>query len=184
MNTHIQLSHVSLAVLGLIAEGKSYPYQLKKKIEKSEMHNWTKIGQSSIYGVLNRLEEEKLITSRITTSEQNRTLKILNITKKGFQVLKEHVINILSTAKHLDRDWDLAFSNSKFLSEKEKIGVFEKSIESLRAHKKVLEDKLRKGSKIFRDRAPIHYRGLFLRAIKVIGANIEFCKEILLELKQ
>lgn len=187
MTKEVKLSHIALAVLGLVAEkDESYPYELLKKIEEREMRNWTNIGQSSIYGVLEKLEATELITTRITTSEQNRTLKLLTITEKGKKVLKERILSILRQDMYMGRDWDLAFSNLKhdFISSEEKIEALEKCIQNLIENKKVLEDRMEVGKQTFGENPPLHFRGLFLHALKVIGANIEFCQELIEELKQ
>lgn len=180
----IRLSHVSLAVLGLIAEGKSYPYELMKKIEERQMKNWTNIGQSSLYGVINKLEEEGLITSKIITSEQNRTQKMLSITDKGFKVLKEKIIAILSYYPRRTRDWSLAFSNIKILTSEEKIKVFETCIDVLNENKQQLLERLEFGKSVFPEKPPLHFRGLFTHALKMIDASIEFCEEVLKELRE
>jgi DNA-binding PadR family transcriptional regulator len=195
MSNYIKLSHVSLAVLGLIGEKKfpeyqkngtddtTYPYEIKKKIEEREMQNWTNIGQSSIYGVLKKLEENELIESKITISDQNRTQKILRITDKGIQVLKENVIDILCRGGRLGRDWDLAFSNIKFLTKTEKIQALESCIYSLKANEVALRKRLKVGDGVFNGKPPLYFTGLFTRPLKLITANIEFCKEVLTELK-
>jgi PadR family transcriptional regulator PadR len=186
MNSEIKLSHVALAVLGLIAEGESYPYDLLKKIEERQMHNWTNIGQSSIYGVMDKLEDLKLIITRTKTSEQNRTQKLLTITEKGKQVLKAKILSILSRDMYMGRDWDLAFSNLKhdFISREEKIDALEKCVQTLLENRKALESRMEFGKQIFGEHPPLQFRGLFQHALKVIAANIEFCNEVVEELKQ
>lgn len=184
MEENIKLSHVSLAVLGLIAEGESYPYEIMKKIEERQMRDWTNIGQSSIYGVITKLEKKNLIKSKITTSEQNRTKKILTITEKGFSILKKNITSILSKGGRLNKDWDLAFSNIKFLTDDEAIKAFETCLEALIEHRNVLRKKLEAGAEKFDGMPPLTYSGLFSRALKITDANIEFCKETLDALKK
>jgi DNA-binding PadR family transcriptional regulator len=186
MNSEIKLSHVALAVLGLIAEGESYPYDLLKKIEERQMHNWTNIGQSSIYGVINKLKARDLIKVRLQTSKQNRMQRLLTITEKGKDILKAEILGILSRDRYMGRDWDLAFSNLKhaFISREEKIEALEQCIQRLLENQKALENRMEFGKKIFGEHPPIQFRGLFLHALKVIAANIEFCNEVIEELKQ
>ena len=187
MTNRTHLSHIALAVLGLVAEQKeSYPYELLKKIEQREMRNWTNLGQSSIYGVIEKLETMELIITKTKTSDQNRTQKLLTITEKGKQVLKERILSILSQDMYMGRDWDLSFSNLKhdFISREEKIEALEKCIQTLLENKKALETRMEAGKQIFGDNPPLQFRGLFLHALKVIGANIEFCNEVIEELKQ
>ena len=186
MNSEIKLSHVALAVLGLIAEGKSYPYDLLKKIEERQMRNWTNIGQSSVYGVIEKLEAMELIETEQTTSEQNRAQILLTITEKGKQVLKANILNILSHDRYMGRDWDLAFSNLKFpfISKVETIEALEECVKRLRENRTALESRMELGKKVFGGHPPLQFRGLFVHALKVIAANIEFCNEVIEELKQ
>jgi DNA-binding PadR family transcriptional regulator len=186
MNSEIKLSHVALAVLGLIAEGESYPYELLKKIKERQMRNWTNIGQSSIYGVIDKLKDMQLITIKTRTTEQNRTQRKLTITEKGIQLLKERVLSILTHDRYMGRDWDLAFSNLKhdFISREEKIDALEKCVQTLLENRKALESRMEFGKQIFGEHPPLQFRGLFQHALKVIAANIEFCNEVIEELKQ
>ena len=185
MNDEKKLSHIALAVLGLIAEGESYPYELLKKIEEREMRNWTNIGQSSIYGVMDKLETMELITTR-PNALKNRIQKLLTITGKGKQVLKARILRILSQDMYMGRDWDLAFSNLRhdFISKEEKIEALKKCIQTLLENRKALESRMEFGKRIFGGTPPLQFRGLFLHALKVIGANIEFCNEVIEELEQ
>jgi PadR family transcriptional regulator PadR len=187
MNGQIKLSHVALAVLGLIAEGESYPYDLLKKIEEREMRNWTNIGQSSVYGVIRKLETMGLIETEKKPSEKNRPeILLLTITEKGKQVLKANILSILSNDRYMGRDWDLAFSNLKFpfISKKETIDALEQCVKRLRENQTALENRMEFGKKVFGEHPPLQFRGLFVHALKVIAANIEFCHEVLEELNE
>jgi len=186
MNSEKKLSHVAFAVLGLIAEGESYPYDLLKKIEDRQMRNWTNIGQSSIYGIINKLKGLELINTRTKTSDQNRTQRLLTITEKGKQVLKANILSILSQDRYMGRDWDLAFSNLKFsfISKEETIDALEECVKRLRENRTALESRMELGKTVFGGRPPLQFRGLFVHALKVIAANIEFCNEVIDELNK
>jgi DNA-binding PadR family transcriptional regulator len=186
MSDEIKLSHVALAVLGLIAEGESYPYELLKKIKERQMRNWTNIGQSSIYGVIDKLKEMQLIFIKTRTTEQNRIQRKLTITEKGKQILKERVLSILRHDRYMGRDWDLAFSNLKFpfISKEETIEALEDCVERLRENRTSLENRMELGKKVFGGHPPLQFRGLFVHALKVIAANIEFCNEVIEDLNK
>ena len=50
------LTNSELAILGLVAEHPRYGYQVEQDIAARGMREWTEIGFSSIYYVLNKLE--------------------------------------------------------------------------------------------------------------------------------
>lgn len=172
------LRHISLAVLGLINEEESHPYEINQKIETRGMRNWTKVGKSSIYSVLNTLEGEGLVLSR-TETVNNRIQKKFQITSNGIEILQDNVYRILSEGERLDQNFDLAFSNLPVLEKDRQIEAISTCLENLQKNSALLEDMLQN----YRG-APIFIRGLFTRPIKIIAANIEFCKEVLTELQE
>ena len=66
------MTNKELAILGLVAEGPGYGYQIEQVIEERGMRNWTEIGFSSIYYILNKLEKEGWLTSELRSSNRSR----------------------------------------------------------------------------------------------------------------
>jgi len=57
------MTNAELAILGLVAEAPRHGYEIEQLIENRGMRNWTEVGFSSIYYILNKLEQRSLIRS-------------------------------------------------------------------------------------------------------------------------
>ena len=59
------MTNAELVILSLIAERPRHGYQIEQVIEEREMREWTELGFSSIYYILNKLEGQGHIDSKI-----------------------------------------------------------------------------------------------------------------------
>lgn len=91
------LSDSQLLILGLVAEMPRHGYELEQVIEQRAMREWTRIGFSSIYYVLSKLEESALITAE--TPETSRSRKRYRITDRGQQVLIRQTLETLESVE-------------------------------------------------------------------------------------
>ncbi len=173
------LSHVAFAVLGLVAEYPCHGKDINRRIEERGMRDWTAIGKSSIYGVLKNLKEKDLVDSWVE-EEDNRIVKMYQITPKGEKVLKSQIYNILNefVGKN-DEDFYMAFSMLPVLTQEEQIVSITNSLKTIKENKKELEQMLNENSKM-----PLNVRGLFVHPIKILETDIEFLKWVLEEIKE
>lgn len=104
------LSNMETAILGLVFEQPCYGYQLEQVIEARGMREWTDIGFSSIYHVLNKLEKAQLLASETTPSQDGPGRKIYHITTAGTQQLRDEVFRCLSQPRLRSGDFDLGLS--------------------------------------------------------------------------
>lgn len=87
------LTDAELLVLGLIAEMPRHGYQLEQIIEQRGMREWTQIGFSSIYFLLNKLEKKQLVQSE--KPETSKAKKSYKLTDSGYQTLVEQTLETL-----------------------------------------------------------------------------------------
>lgn len=178
-NIIITLNHAEFIVLGLIAENPSHAYNINKRIEERGMRDWTNIGRSSIYRVIKNLEKKGL-TDKWIEEVDNRTLKIYNVTERGFRMLKEKVLNVISEFMgKKDEDFYVAFSMLPLLSREEQIKAINHSLNKIKKNKKGLEKMLEQNSQM-----PLNVRGLFEHPIRILGTDIEFLEWVLEEIKK
>lgn len=85
------LTQAEVAVLSLLSEGETHGYALNEAIEYRGFRNWTDIGFSSIYAILNRLEKAKLIASKLDPSEKGPARKRYRLTRKGWSTLRKTI---------------------------------------------------------------------------------------------
>ena len=78
------------AVLGCVAFQPMSGYDIKKYIECS-LGNFWKISFGQIYPILNRLEENQLVTSKLESQEGKPDRKVFTITEAGLAALREYL---------------------------------------------------------------------------------------------
>ena len=87
------LTDADLLVLGLLAEMPRHGYELEQVIDDRGMREWTAIGFSSIYFVLNKLKRLKLVKAGKTSGEKAR--KRYSLTEAGTKAVKAHSVKAL-----------------------------------------------------------------------------------------
>lgn len=90
------LTDAELVVLGLVAEMPRHGYQLEQVIEQRGMREWTRIGFSSIYFVLGKLEKMQLVSSE--KPAEAKAKKVFSVTDAG---RSELVLQTLAALRNL-----------------------------------------------------------------------------------
>lgn len=83
---------IKSAILGILSWKPSSGYELKKIFEDSSFMHWSG-NNNQIYGSLNKLEDEKLVTSEVVHQENSPSKKIYTISEEGLRELKESLIS-------------------------------------------------------------------------------------------
>jgi len=91
-------------ILSILHQGESYGYQLIKEVaEKSKGQlEWS---EAMLYPVLQRMEANKMISSRWVESESGKKRKYYRITKKGMDILEEKKLEWLTLHGFLTQMW-------------------------------------------------------------------------------
>jgi DNA-binding PadR family transcriptional regulator len=93
----MKLTNAELAILSLIAEQPRHGYEIEGVIEARGMRDWTEIGFSSIYYLLNKLEKDGLVASQLTASRgRGPARKVYRITPEGERVHLQSILAALS----------------------------------------------------------------------------------------
>ncbi|MFW9951613.1 MAG: PadR family transcriptional regulator [Candidatus Thorarchaeota archaeon] len=173
------INHKQFVILGLIAEEPSHAYSINQKIDERGMRNWTAIGKSSIYRIIQVLENLKLVEF-YEEEVDNRKRKVYALTDDGAKLLKEKVFNVIKEfiGKN-DHDFYVAFSMLPILTSERLIEAFSYSIERMKRHKKELERMLKGNPKY-----PINVSGLFIHPIRILETDILFLEWVLREIKE
>jgi hypothetical protein len=92
------MTNAELAILSLVAEKPRHGYEIEQVIDARGMRDWTEIGFSSIYYLLNKLEKSGLIESQLQSAAgKGPARKVYKITQLGWQAQIEGTIQALST---------------------------------------------------------------------------------------
>jgi DNA-binding PadR family transcriptional regulator len=106
------MTNAELAILSLIAEQPRHGYDLEQIIEARGMREWTEIGFSSIYYLLNKLEDGGLVESQLRQTEgKGPARKIYRITQIGRQALIERALAALSAPQSGSSPFLLGLAN-------------------------------------------------------------------------
>jgi DNA-binding PadR family transcriptional regulator len=71
------------AVLGLLADGPSYGYELKSSFERAIGPQWGRLNIGHLYQVLDRLVREGLVVGRVVAQARRPDKTIYRLTKRG-----------------------------------------------------------------------------------------------------
>ena len=184
------LKHRAFVLLGLINErmheGGCHAYDINKRIEERGMRDWTSIGAdfsfSTIYRTLDRLENEELVES-FEEEIDNRKRKIYRITEFGYDVLKNKVFDVIyNYIGKMDEDFYVAYSMFPILSLEEQIEAFSHALNTIRTHRKELQNML-DGMLAEFSKMPINVTGLFIHPIKILETDEKFFEMVLKEVK-
>ena len=130
------MTNAELAILSLVAEQPRHGYEIEQVIEARGMRDWTEVGFSSIYYLLNKLEKAGLIESQLQQPEgKGPARKVYNITQAGGETHFQGAFEALSTPQHASAPFLLGLSNFPIFPR-------EQAVEALRAYVAQLEERL------------------------------------------
>ena len=78
---HLQLTEGEIIVLGLLAEHPRHGYDLEQAIRERGIREWTSLGFSSLYYLLDKLADKGLATPQ--QGQGGKTKKVFTITPAG-----------------------------------------------------------------------------------------------------
>ena len=76
---------LELAVLGVIAQGETYGYEILATLEHAGLDG---VGDASVYGTLRRLEQAGHLSSRLAASDSGPARKYYALTATGAEQLR------------------------------------------------------------------------------------------------
>ena len=126
-----KITNRETAILGLLAEKSRYGYEIEKIIEERGYRAWTEISFSSIYYLLNKLEDKGLIGSKMKDIEGKPSRRVYSITKKGNLVLQKKVKVLLSEPAKLISPLGLGIAHIPILKPEVVVECLKKYIKSL-----------------------------------------------------
>jgi DNA-binding PadR family transcriptional regulator len=140
------LTDSELLVLGLVAEMPRHGYELEKVIEERSMREWTQIGFSSIYYVLNKLEQRGLV--KAGTQANAKAKKSYEMTPKGEEILINQTLTILNSVHPSYPSLLLGMIHWSVLTR-------DQALDALRKRKSALSEELKRIESIHFEQQPL-----------------------------
>lgn len=189
-------TNTELAILGLVAEGPRHGYQIEQDIEQRGMRNWTEIGFSSIYYILNKLEKAGWLVSALSelalSVEPPEALdtqpapraggparRVYQVTGEGRAALREAVRRRLAEPRPRSGDFELALANLPVLAPEEARAALEIQRSALRTRLERLIDKWAADQAAAPGDLPPHVNALFDHSLAMIRAELKWLNRYL-----
>jgi len=137
------VTDAELAVMSLLAEKPMHGYQIEQIIEERGMRDWTNIGFSSIYYILEKLRKIDWLESVLEYGEgKGPARQIYSLTTIGRKVWKKAVISALSNPHRSNSNFHLGLSNLLHLEKGQIIYALERYVKELEQKYKQVSEKL------------------------------------------
>jgi len=105
------MTDAELTILSLVAEAKRYGHEIQQIIDDRGLREWVTIGFASVYYILNKLENQKLISGELRTGGRGPNRKQYNITDAGRGVLQTAIADLLRQPRSLGTGFELGLAN-------------------------------------------------------------------------
>ena len=171
------ITNSELAILGLVTEQAVHGYQIEKIITERGMREWTEIGFSSIYYLLNKLEKKGWIISQTQNAiRQGPSRRVFTITPSGLKICRQETLAALSEPQASASYFQLGLANLPLLDRSDTSNALRHYEDKLLIKKKELERK--KNS--YGNNIPAHVKTLFDHSLQLIEAEHNWVKEFIL----
>jgi len=176
------VTNTELAVLGLVAEGPRHGYQVAQDIDARGMREWTEIGFSSIYYVLNKLEDagwlESQLEAEAAAGKRGPARNIYSLTENGRDIYQAAVFLRLITPRPHSADFALALANLPAVPRDDVYTAIESQLAALIEKKRAVQEK-NKLDRQATGKLPAHVEALFSYAEAQMAAELDWLAHFL-----
>lgn len=172
------MNETELTILSLVAEGPRYGYEIQRVIEERGLREWLAIGFSSVDYILNKLEEQGLLTSQLRPGGVGPARKVYTVTDGGRGVLQTAILERLRQPRGLGTGMELGLANLNAVIPRQ---VFT----ALSQHERDLTRQLEAVEKTWQrhqqEDATVqdHIRALYTHGIAVMQAELHWLRDFL-----
>jgi len=175
------MTNAELAILGLIAESPKHGYQIEQTIEARGMRDWTLIGFSSIYYIVNKLEKVGWLISNMDTDGDGPARKVYQLTKSGLSEFMKEVQKRLQSPRPHSGDFDLGLANAFILTPGDVLKLVGSNHQSLKERLAFVKRK----QEIDRvNGIPNNVEILFDHSLTMMQAEVDWLDKLILRIKE
>jgi DNA-binding PadR family transcriptional regulator len=174
------MTNAELVILSLVAERPRHGYQIEQVIEEREMRQWTDLGFSSIYYLLNKLEAGGLIKSALEkTTGRGPARKVYTITKAGWETCQRGILEALSEPPQPESMFLLGMSNLPSVPPDEALAALQQYADRLADRKEHLLERIQMGQGAF----PFQVESMFEFSLTMIQAELAWLEKFIQQLE-
>ncbi len=172
------MTNAELALLSLVVEGPCHGYDIERMIVDRNMRDWTDIGFSSIYYVLDKLEKAALVTStRLPAPGRGPARRVYTATETGIAEWQRESLAALAGPARRPTVFQLGLSALPALDKAE-------LAEALASHENDLEGQLDLLAERSTRDLPFNVSAVFDLAITQTEAELEWIRRFAAELRR
>ena len=132
----MNLTNAELTILGLIAEKPRHGYEIEQVIEDRGIRNWTELGFSSIYYLLDKLETKAYLYADKATGARGK--KVYTLTDAGNEACRAATLHVLDQLLPANEPLLVGIANSQLLKDEETIAALGRRRSRLDEHIRLL----------------------------------------------
>jgi DNA-binding PadR family transcriptional regulator len=175
------MTNSEFAILSLVAEQPRYGYEIEGVIEIRGMRDWTDVGFSSIYYLLNKMEKGGLIESQLDSgSGRGPSRKVYHITPGGRQAWYTAQMEALSTPQPCHPALQIGLSNLPAIDPNEAIAALRKYLARLQELQGYLHLREQQGQ----PQLPFHVSAMFGLSRSLLQAEAEWIAGFIQQLEK
>lgn len=174
------MTDAELVILSLIGEKPRHGYQIEQVIEEREMREWTELGFSSIYYLLNKLEAGGLIESALEQpSGRGPARKVYTITETGWETCRQGILEALSEPPRPQSMFLLGMSNLPAVPREESLAALQHFAASLADRREHLQERMNIG----KGSLPYHVAAMFDFSLTMIQAELTWLEKFIQQME-
>ncbi len=169
------MTNAELAILSLVSEQPRHGYDIERVIEERGMREWTEVGFSSIYYILNKFEKAGLIESQLQQSQgKGPARKVYRITQQGRNVQSEASLKTLENPQRTYTPFLIGLSNLPTIPQ-------ETALEALRTYAAQLENRLAHLLRRMEEQSPLPFyvEAMFDYSRTLIQAELDWMDDFI-----
>ena len=173
------MTSAEFTILSLIVEKPCHGWEIEQIIEERGMREWTDLGFSSIYYLLRKLENKKMVTSRTELLPgRGPARKTYQATAAGKEACREQTLAALQTTHRSRAPILMGLANLPHVSESE-------ALAGLEQYGRELETRLVtiKARRTAQRPLPLHVEALFDYSLTIIAAEKKWIEKMIGQLE-
>jgi DNA-binding PadR family transcriptional regulator len=174
------MTNSEFAILSLVAEQPRYGYEIEGVIEMRGMRDWTDVGFSSIYYLLNKLEKNGLIESRLDPgSGRGPSRKVYHLTSRGQQAWHAAQLEALSVPQPCHPALQIGLSNLPAVDPHEAASALQKYHARLQELLAYLQQRQKKQTPL-----PVHVNAMFDLSLRLLQTEADWIAGFIQQLEK
>ncbi len=169
------VTNAELAVLSLLAEKPMHGYQIEQTILSRGMREWTEIGFSSIYYILEKLRSLGFVESILEPAEgKGPARQVFSLTDSGLALFQRSALEALASPSRSFSSFQLGLTSLPMLDKKE-------ILEALHKYQLMLQEKYAQLSvkSHEQENLPWHVGILFQHDLRQLQCELDWLKDFI-----